>query len=630
MSDDETAGIEACWPDPTEQVSRYVVFSYSCPGPCSASVCSLKLLMVRDLKLLSSLALAQICGLTPAVYATKPRSLLHSKVSLVPKNLSSFESIQDLLPIFEEAMANDTRFVDVIEAPDAVAAMNHLKRLSGKVRSDAVSDRLERVLGELARVAELGMSSMSGKNVALALNSVSHRDGFDSLFAEGIARLRTICASTFAATNVPVCNLHAQSLSMMVNALAKRRMLADAALLADISHAAQRMDPLTYSPQSVAIILNAYSKVARPDSSLFLYMSKVATSLEQAAWEPLSVALLLNSFARSGERDGELFRHFESIIVKLDTRSFTAQNISIIVNAYAKCGYKSTCVFEHMSAAVLAIPPSSCDSLAVANILNAFSRMRMWDAELFAHLSRATLITPTSAFSAQSIGNTLNAHARMGNRDVGLLVYMSHVIREVCAHQGFDQGFAVEHQGFAVGVSFAPARRPRRGGEREEREEREKDGSRKEKLTREGRDRTGRYRGGGERGGGERRGGKGGGDAARGCKESKKTPAREPPAARPRDQVGGSGGGLCFDPQAVANIVNAYARLEMRDEKLFALMEEVIVKMVCSRWDAQSVALVLHAYGKVELYPPRLFSVLSDLAVTLPRQVCRNGAALQL
>ena len=68
----------------------------------------------------------------------------------------------------------------------------------------------------------------------------------------------------------------------------------------------------------------------------------------------------------------------------------------------------------------------------------------------------------------------------------------------------------------------------------------------------------------------------------------------------------------------------------MRDEKLFALMEEVIVKMVCSRWDAQSVALVLHAYGKVELYPPRLFSVLSDLAVTLPRQVCRNGAALQL
>jgi len=132
--------------------------------------------------------------------------LLRSKVSLVPKNLSSFESIQDLLPIFEEAVANGTRFVEVVEGADAVAAMNHLKRLSRQVRNDrAVSDRLERVLIELARVAELGMPGkskftcftgtqaqiltltrlpgMSGKNVALALNSVSHRQGFDDLYA---------------------------------------------------------------------------------------------------------------------------------------------------------------------------------------------------------------------------------------------------------------------------------------------------------------------------------------------------------------------------------------------------------------------------------------------------------------
>ena len=88
--------------------------------------------------------------------------LLRSKVSLVPKNLSSFASIQDLLPIFEEAVANGTRFVEVVEGADAVAAMNHLKRLSRQVRNDrAVSDRLERVLIELARVAELGMPGKS-------------------------------------------------------------------------------------------------------------------------------------------------------------------------------------------------------------------------------------------------------------------------------------------------------------------------------------------------------------------------------------------------------------------------------------------------------------------------------------
>jgi uncharacterized membrane protein YgcG len=35
---------------------------------------------------------------------------------------------------------------------------------------------------------------------------------------------------------------------------------------------------------------------------------------------------------------------------------------------------------------------------------------------------------------------------------------------------------------------------------------------------------------------------------------------------------------------------------------------------------AQAVALVLNAYAKVELHPPRVFEVLSNLAVTLPRQ----------
>ena len=220
----------------------------------------------------------------------------------------------------------------------------------------------------------------------------------------------------------------------------------------------------------------------------------------------------------------------------LDTRSFTAQNIANIVNAYAKCGYNSTGVFEHMSAATRAIPPSYCDAQAVANILNGFSRMRVWDAELFAHLTRATLLTPASAFSAQSIANTLNAHARMGNRNVELLTYISRIIQEACAQQGFGGGPAAARSASGAGDRGAGA------------------GA-----------------------------GAGGEGAAWGGKDARNTleAAAAAAAARQRDQT------LSFDPQAVANIVNAYARLEMRDETLFALMEHVIVDIASSRWDAQ-------------------------------------------
>ena len=231
-----------------------------------------------------------------------------SGVSLVPKNLASFQSIEDLLPIFEAARKNGTDLVDVVEGPDAVAAMNHLKRLQRQTRGQPeLSDRFERVLKELADVAEVGLPYMSAKNVALALNSVSHRQGFNAMFTAGVRRIRLLCTSNY--------KLHTQSLAMMVNALVKRRML-DASLVKDISITAQRIDPESYSPQSVAIILNAFSKVARHDSKLFLYMSEVAMRLDKRMWDAQACALLLNSYARSGERDANLFTHFEDIIVQ--------------------------------------------------------------------------------------------------------------------------------------------------------------------------------------------------------------------------------------------------------------------------------------------------------------------------
>ena len=456
---------------------------------------------------------------------------------VVPKNLASFQNIEELLPVFERARVDDSMLpydMGVADAPDAVAAMNHFKRLQRQARRQSnLSDRLERVLHELAQVAEAGMPYMSAKNVALALNSVSHRQGFDALFHVGVQRIELLCTTKY--------KFHAQSLAMMVNALVKRRLL-DSRMVRLLSQAAQSIPPHDYSPQSVAIILNAFSKVARHDSHLFLYMSEVAVNLDERMWDAQACALLLNSFARTGHSDIPLFLHFEAVILKQDIRAFTAQNVANIVNAYAKCGFNQTAVLTCMSAAARALAPVQCDAQAVANILNGFSRLNVWDAELFAHLTHASLATPTGAFSAQAIANTLNAHARMGNRDLTLFAHMSRVIRESCDLQGL---------GLPAGEARATAVQPS------------------------------------ERGRGR--------------------------SARGREA-------LSFDPQAVANIVNAFARLGIRDELLFDQMHVVVLAIPAARWDSQAVALVLNAYARMELYPQELFEFLAGLAADLPAQ----------
>ena len=69
------------------------------------------------------------------------RERTRSRPSLVPKNLASFDNIQDLLPIFEVAIANSSDLFDLVEAPDAVAALNHLKRLQRHTRGKPELER---------------------------------------------------------------------------------------------------------------------------------------------------------------------------------------------------------------------------------------------------------------------------------------------------------------------------------------------------------------------------------------------------------------------------------------------------------------------------------------------------------
>jgi hypothetical protein len=62
-----------------------------------------------------------------------------------------------------------------------------------------------------------------------------------------------------------------------------------------------------------------------------------------------------------------------------------------------------------------------------------------------------------------------------------------------------------------------------------------------------------------------------------------------------------------FDPQAVANVANAYARLEIPDKELFDILARQALMLPRHVWDPQALALVLNAYAKADLCHEELF-----------------------
>eukprot|EP00960_Hanusia_phi_P067963 766744-Hanusia_phi.AAC.1 len=72
---------------------------------------------------------------------------------LLPKNLGSFQNLSELLGLFEELMLRGME--KNIFSSDAVAAMNHLKRLQKQTRGDRVlQGRLETVMLKLGKVVK--------------------------------------------------------------------------------------------------------------------------------------------------------------------------------------------------------------------------------------------------------------------------------------------------------------------------------------------------------------------------------------------------------------------------------------------------------------------------------------------
>jgi hypothetical protein len=112
--------------------------------------------------------------------------------ALLPKNLSSYQDLSSLLEVFEQILPANA--AGGVPPSDAVAALNHLKRLQRQAIGDPrLSSRLDIVVRSFAATAARGLGQMSAKNVALAMNSLAMREGHGEFLAAGARRVRDLC-----------------------------------------------------------------------------------------------------------------------------------------------------------------------------------------------------------------------------------------------------------------------------------------------------------------------------------------------------------------------------------------------------------------------------------------------------
>jgi hypothetical protein len=313
----------------------------------------------------------------------------------VLRDLTRFQQLEELLDELEP-------FVDapegVMTAPQAVAAMNHLKRLAvkessrqkaggefygrgrvssrlsmtsmrGSAHHALLMERVDRCMRSHAAVVNRGMYRLTAKHVALALNAVRDRDvasvrEFKELFRAGGKRVQELASAAL-----------------------RDRDKAAAGAGAGGSGGAWEIE--AFDSQNIANIVNAFASAQVRNGDLFNALAQVAVQLRPLEYTPQAVAIILNAYARAGVFDRPLFDFLALAALGLDPALFSAQHVANIANAFAKADLRDEVLLRYLSATAQVIPARSYSLQAVANILSAFSHFGVRDEPLYEFLGSA-------------------------------------------------------------------------------------------------------------------------------------------------------------------------------------------------------------------------------------------------
>jgi len=225
----------------------------------------------------------------------------------------------------------------------------------------------------------------------------------------------------------------AQAVSNIVNAFAKAN-VEDEELFQELAAVAMRLPMDSFSGQHVATILNGYSRAGIAHVELFEFMSSLVRywdrfgQLTPARFSPQAVALTLNAFARAKIEDRDLFERMARL-VQLHLHS--PEDGPLILVPSPGDGPASQAISQPQPQTRGADSKVRMSPQAVSNIVNACANGNFGAPELLKTLERAVMQFDGSDMTLQHVSCIANGMVRLDHAPPSLLVHLTKLARSM-------------------------------------------------------------------------------------------------------------------------------------------------------------------------------------------------------
>ena len=392
-----------------------------------------------------------------------------------------------------------------------------------------------------------------------------------------------------------------------------------------------QLTPERLAPQSVALILNAFSRAKIEDRELFERMARLvqlhlhsplvgslevpgsssagATSGHGDCHEPMSpqaVSNIVNACANGNFKAPELLSTLEKTILLFDGSDMSLQHVSCIANGMVRLGHSPAPLLMHLTKLARNMTPSSPDDpsgpLSLSLLANALCKSEASDEESMAWISKQAQRYSANAFSGQSVAMLANSFARAGYRDHGLFRLLCDVCMQLPVEAFDEQSIANIANAFARNSQAWTKHADAAPGSYNRLLELFKRLSRiatQPNMKAFSAQSVALIVNA---------------YAKLGIKDS----VLFQHLSNVAQQMGSRNFELPCKPLHVAQVVNAFAKAHVHDQALFKRMSELVQEQSAADFDAREVGIILNAYAQLSIRDPALVSRLSGVARSMP------------
>ncbi|EKX37854.1 hypothetical protein GUITHDRAFT_144681 [Guillardia theta CCMP2712] len=301
----------------------------------------------------------------------------------------------------------------------AADAMRLLHKLEGQAKGRQ-RKKLDDLVGMYADVIQAGMSQLSLNRMALVLQALEGRAGWDTLVLLSANRVMQMGSELGPQAR----ELTAEDVLTLVRAYGRTGQ-SDALLYKQVSSACQLIGKEKFTLEGMGAILDGFHAVGLREPQLLRFFSSIIQQMPLNFSSADGVARMMRVLAASGMQDEIAFRRLCATVLQLPTSSFSASSVGCVLQALSTANVFESALLRRLSDIAQTIELRSLKPQHVVQIVGAMTRANRKDMKLLERMGMAVLEMNASSLQGQHIGVIAMAMAEAGYADMKVLDHLS-------------------------------------------------------------------------------------------------------------------------------------------------------------------------------------------------------------